>query len=142
LIYLDKGCYETFKNNTGYLEHFNVVFSEFQKNKSKICTQHRSQVRKYCDGFQEDMRKITESGTYKDKKALQSMLYPLFVKKLCKKSESYTCLEGTEFFLALLPDWREKLKTPRRVCYDSDEHTHRYNALEIYLNKKNPCKKI
>ena len=131
-------CYEKFKRKKGYLEHFNVVFSEFQKNKVKICTTHRQDARMYCDDFQETVRNIVSNGTYKNKKALQSMLYPLFIKELSKRVESSNCIEGSEFLLGLLPDWREKLKTPRRSCYDADEHTHRYNALEIYFNKKNP----
>ncbi len=72
-------------------------------------------MRIYCNNFQNYIRRRTEFCTFEEKQLIQQQLYPAFVSILCDKAKSYTCLKGTEFLLALLSDWREKLNIFKKI---------------------------
>jgi len=148
VVYLDKECYQTFKKREGFLEYFGIIFSEFEKNNSKICQNHREEMRRLSEKFHKSIIKATLLKTKEERLKIQQSKYPILINILCDQVRQYKCLEGTEYALALLPDWRRNFNIPRKkACFDSkymdyyqNENSDWYHAINIYINKNYPCK--
>jgi len=144
MVYLDTKCYNLFRKNKEFLNYFDVIFLEFKKENFKICQSHNEFMRNLSEKFYRSVRKKTLLMTKENKTKFEKSVYAIFINLLYEQVQQCNCLEGTEYCLAYLPDWRKNQKILRkRECFDlvyteyfNDKSSYNFNKIKIYIDNR------